>query len=105
MAITPTAAGLRILVRLTPKGGRDALDGIETLADGREAVRARVRAVPEDGAANAALIGLIAKSLGVAKSLVAITAGHTARLKTVVIEGDGPELSARLLEVLKEKGA
>lgn len=105
MALTPTAAGLRILVRLTPKGGRDALDGIEKLADGREAVRARVRAVPEDGAANAALIGLIAKTLGVAKSHVAITAGQTARLKTITIEGDGPRLAALLLEVLKEKGA
>jgi uncharacterized protein len=105
LAVTPTATGLKILVRLTPKGGRDALDGIEALADGRKAVKARVRAVPEDGAANAALIGLIAKKLGVAKSLVAIAAGHTARLKTVVIEGDGPKLAALLLEVLGEKGA
>jgi uncharacterized protein len=105
LAVTPTATGLRILVRLTPKGGRDALDGIEALADGREAVRARVRAVPEDGAANAALIGLIAKKLGVAKSHVAIVSGHTARLKTVAIEGDGAGLAALLNDILKEKGA
>jgi uncharacterized protein YggU (UPF0235/DUF167 family) len=105
LAVTPTATGLRILIRLTPKGGRDALDGIEALGDGRKAVRARVRAVPEDGAANAALIGLIAKSLGVANSHVAIKAGHTARLKTVDIDGDGPKLAALLFEVLKEKGA
>ncbi|BCJ89352.1 hypothetical protein IZ6_00870 [Terrihabitans soli] len=102
---TLTASGLRITVRLTPRGGRDALEGIEALADGREMVKARVRAVPEDGAANAALIGLIAKTLGVAKSHVAIASGHTARVKTLDIAGDGPALQALLLEALKEKGA
>lgn len=104
MAVTPTP-GLRIRVRLTPKGGRDGFDGIEALADGREMVKARVRAAPENGAANAALIGLIAKTLGLAKSHVAIAAGHTARVKTIDIEGDGPDLMARLLEALKDKGA
>lgn len=105
MALTATAEGLRLLVRLTPKGGRDALDGIEALADGRDVLKARVRAVPEDGAANAALIGLIAKTLGLAKSHVGIASGHTSRLKTVDITGDGPALADLLLKALKDKGA
>lgn len=93
--------GLRITVRLTPKGGRDALDGVTPLADGSAVLKARVRAAPEDGAANAALLALLAKTLGVAKSDVALTAGHTARVKTIVITGDGPALDARLLAALK----
>jgi uncharacterized protein YggU (UPF0235/DUF167 family) len=52
LALTPTATGLRLLVQLTPKGGRDELDGIEALADGREVLKARVRAAPEDGQAS-----------------------------------------------------
>ncbi|MGA7426797.1 MAG: DUF167 family protein, partial [Rhodoplanes sp.] len=47
--------GLIVTVRLTPRGGSDAIDGVETLADGRAVLKARVRAAPSDGAANAAL--------------------------------------------------
>lgn len=93
--------GLRITVRLTPKGGRDALDGIAALADGNTVLKARVRAAPESGVANAALAALLARILDVAKSDVELTAGHTARLKTFVITGDGPALAARLTAALK----
>ncbi|MBS0470099.1 MAG: DUF167 domain-containing protein [Proteobacteria bacterium] len=81
-------------VRLTPKGGRDALERWMTGADGKEHLKARVAAPPEDGKANAALIALLAKSLGVAKSSIAIVAGDTARLKTIAIESTVP--AARL---------
>ena len=53
------------MVRLTPKGGRDAIDGIERLADGSVVLKARVRAAPSEGEANAALMRLIAKAVGV----------------------------------------
>jgi uncharacterized protein YggU (UPF0235/DUF167 family) len=92
-------------VRLTPKGGRDALDGVTVLSDGRDVVKARVRAAPKDGEANAALLALIAKTLGVAKSDAVLAAGHTARLKTIDIRGDGPALAARLTAALKEDSA
>ena len=104
-AFTVTPEGLRVSVRLTPKGGRDALDGVTALSDGRAVVKARVRAAPEDGAANAALLALIATALGVAKSDAILAAGHTARLKTVDIRGDGAALAARLTAALKEEGA
>jgi uncharacterized protein YggU (UPF0235/DUF167 family) len=104
-AIAATEGGLRVMVRLTPKGGRDALEDIAALADGREVIRARVRAAPEDGAANAALIGLMAKVLGIAKSDTVITAGHTSRLKTIDIRGDSAALAARLAAALKDKSA
>ncbi|MGD9923939.1 MAG: DUF167 family protein, partial [Pseudorhodoplanes sp.] len=58
-----TARGLSVTIRLTPRGGRDAIDGIETLSDGRPVLKARVRAAPTEGAANAALLSLMAKTL------------------------------------------
>lgn len=83
-------------VRLTPKGGRDAIDGIETLADGRAVLKARVRAAPSEGEANEALCRLIAKAAGVPPRDVALTAGATARIKRLTISGDGPALLAAL---------
>ena len=58
-----SADGVTLAVRLTPKGGRDAIDGIEQLADGRSVLKVRVRAAASEGEANAALIKLIAKAL------------------------------------------
>lgn len=83
---------LRLFVRLTPRGGRDGLDGVEIRDDGRPVLKARVRAAPEDGHANAALVKLLAKTLGVSASQVRVTAGHTARVKALSISGDTAEL-------------
>ncbi|MPZ57407.1 MAG: DUF167 domain-containing protein [Rhizobiales bacterium] len=93
-AITPS--GLALTVRLTPKGGRDAIDGVERLADGRAVLKARVRAAASEGAANAALIRLVAATLGVAPSRVTLTGGATARLKRLRVEGDPSALAAKL---------
>lgn len=93
-SVTPD--GLAIVVRLTPRGGRDGLDGVETLADGRDVLKARVRAAPREGEANAALIVLLAKEFEVSRSQVALTAGASARLKRIVVHGDGAALAARL---------
>ncbi|MEH3120425.1 MAG: DUF167 family protein [Sphingomonas phyllosphaerae] len=76
-------------VRVTPRGGRDAL-----LAGTDEHFTARLSAAPVDGAANAALIVLIAKHFGVAKRDVTLIAGQTARLKRLAIAGD-PQVLAR----------
>lgn len=91
---------LLVDVRLTPRGGRDAVEGAETLADGRAVLKARVRAVPEDGKANAALESLIAAALGIGRSQVAVVQGKTARLKTLAVEGDPARLSAGLARFL-----
>lgn len=87
---------LLVDVRLTPRGGRDAFEGAEKLSDGRSVLKARVRAVPEDGKANAALEGLLAGELGIARSHVAVVQGKTARLKTLSVAGDLVRLSATL---------
>ena len=86
---------LLVDVRLTPRGGRDALETIDHLADGRAVVKARVRAAPEDGKANAALEELMAVQFGVSRSKVSVVQGKSARLKTVAVEGDPAGLAAR----------
>jgi len=99
------AAGALLLdVRLTPKGGRDALDGIAPLADGRSVLKARVRAAPHEGAANAALTRLIAATAGVAASQVTIVSGATARVKRVRVAGDPHAIAAALENAAGEGG-
>jgi uncharacterized protein len=88
--------GLCLTVRLTPKGGRDVIEGTEILSDGRAVLKARVQAAPAKGAANAALEALLARSLRVAKSAVTVTAGRTGRVKSVSIAGDAADLLAAL---------
>ena len=92
---------MRLRVRLTPKGGRDAIEGWWSDSEGREALKARVAAPPEDGKANIALIGLLARVLEVKKSEVRIASGVSSRLKTIEIDGDERVLSARLDQVAK----
>jgi uncharacterized protein (TIGR00251 family) len=87
-------------VRLTPKGGRDAVDGVEPLADGRAVLKARVRAAPSEGEANAALVKLLARTLDVAPRDVELVAGATARVKRVKISGDPAVLAATLDKVV-----
>jgi uncharacterized protein YggU (UPF0235/DUF167 family) len=85
-----------IAVRLRPKGGRDAVDGIERMADGRAVVKARVRAAASEGEANAALIDLIARALALPRSRVTLIAGATARIKRLKVAGDAGAIAAAL---------
>ncbi len=89
--------GIDLFVRLTPKSSVDRLEGVETSADGHSHLKARVRAVPEKGAANAALERLVAKTLAIPASAVSVIAGGTARLKTLRVAGD-PELLVQRVE-------
>ncbi|WP_454278693.1 DUF167 domain-containing protein [Sphingomonas sp. Marseille-Q8236] len=86
--------GIQIAVRVTPRGGRDALT-----AGTEEHFAARLSAPPVDGAANAALVPLVARHFGVPKRAVRIVAGETARLKRLHIAGD-PQMLARIAEAL-----
>ncbi|WP_394055538.1 DUF167 family protein [Xanthobacter variabilis] len=98
----PTGEGIELHVRATPKGGRDALDGVAQLSDGRSVLKVRVRAAPEDGAATAAVAKVIADALGVSASRVTLASGATARLKTFRVEGDPQALAAALLRSVPE---
>ena len=88
--------GVEIIVRLTPKSSRDAIDGADTGSDGRSYLKARVRAVPEKGRANDALVRLLAGALGRPPSTMTIRSGGTSRLKTVFVAGEASEIVQRL---------
>ncbi|WP_077968136.1 DUF167 domain-containing protein [Ensifer adhaerens] len=98
-AFTGHGDHVRLTVRLTPNGGRDAIDGPETAADGEEYLKVRVRAVPEKGKANQALIAFLAKTLGLAKTRLSLNSGETQRKKILRIEGDPEDLMRRLAEL------
>ena len=91
------ARGLELRVRLTPKSAHDRVEGLEATADGL-AVKARVRAVPEDGKANAALEAVVAEWLKVPRRSVEVTNGGKSRIKTLTISGGGATL-ARAIQV------
>ena len=90
------ADGVVLHLRLTPKGGRDGFDGVALDAAGKAALQARVRAVPEDGKANEALIELLAKALRVRKSALVLVSGATSRQKTIRISGASEDFLPRL---------
>jgi len=83
-----------LTVRLTPRADRDAIAGIGTLADGQVVVQARVRAVPEAGAANKALIALLAKRFHRPKSAIRLISGGSTRIKQLRIVGAPADLAA-----------
>lgn len=94
-----TGAGVRLAVRLTPRAARNGIDVVAPAdAEGRAVLRLRVAAPPVEGAANAALVGYIAASLGLRKSDVAIVSGERGRLKLLELSGDPAALLARLAD-------
>lgn len=87
----------RLAIRLTPGSAVDRIDGWDVDAEGRPILKVRVRARPVEGEANAALIRLLAKSLGVARSAVTLARGGQSRLKMIVIDGvDDDDLRGRI---------
>ena len=95
--------GISVALRVTPRGGRDDIDGVETLANGRAVVKVRVRAIAEGGEANRAVTELLAKALGVPKASVRILSGATSRLKQIAVDGDPARLGAVLRELTVSK--
>jgi uncharacterized protein (TIGR00251 family) len=95
--------GISVALRVTPRGGRDDIDGIETLANGRSVVKVRVRAVAEGGEANRAVTELLAKALGVPKARVKILSGTTSRHKQVAVDGDPKSLGNILRKITAAK--
>ena len=95
--------GISVALRVTPRGGRDDIDGIETLANGRSVVKVRVRAIAEGGEANRAVTELLAKALGVPKGKVKILSGVTSRLKQVAVDGNPKVLGDTLGRLVASK--
>jgi uncharacterized protein YggU (UPF0235/DUF167 family) len=78
---------VRIAVRVIPRGGRDAVEGWARDDAGRPLLKLRVAAAAADGAANAAVIELLAKALGTPRSRISILRGQASRLKQIELEG------------------
>jgi uncharacterized protein (TIGR00251 family) len=91
-----SAQGISVALRVTPRGVRDEIDGLETLANGRTVVKMRVRAIAEGGEANRAVIELLAKALGVPRTGVRVLSGATSRLKQIAVDGDPAKLGDAL---------
>ena len=87
---------LELAVKVIPKAARDAIVGTREDAAGRRRLVVRVRAAPDKGKANAAVIALLAKTLHLPKSVITITAGETARDKRLRIAATGKDVIARL---------
>jgi uncharacterized protein (TIGR00251 family) len=90
------AVGATLTVRLTPRAGRDRIVGFEIDGRGQRVLKVAVAAPPVDGAANEALVALLAKQLGLPKSAVTLVAGASARLKRLALAGDPARLDAAL---------
>jgi len=93
LKIRQTETGVALAVRLTPKAARDAVEGVVEFG-GDPVLKARVRAVPENGRANKALEVLIADWLDVPRSAVSVIHGAKARIKIVAVDGSAIGLSA-----------
>jgi uncharacterized protein len=95
--------GISVALRVTPRGGRDDIDGVETLANGRAVIKVRVRAIADGGEANRAVMELLAKALGVPKAKVRILSGTTSRLKQIAVDGDPASLGESLRKLTAVK--
>ena len=95
--------GISVALRVTPRGGRDDIDGLETLANGRTVVKVRVRVIADGGEANRAVTELLAKVLGVPKARVRILSGTTSRLKQIAVDGDPAKLGESLRRLTAAK--
>jgi uncharacterized protein (TIGR00251 family) len=88
--------GCVIAVRVTPRSSKPGIGGWRAGADGREELEVRVSAAPTDGAANDAVVRLLAKVLGVGRSELSIVSGETSRHKRLSIPFDLEEARRRL---------
>jgi uncharacterized protein (TIGR00251 family) len=85
-----------LAIRVTPRSAKPGIGGWRAGADGREELEVRVAEAPTDGAANNAVVKLLAKALGISRSEVSIISGHASRHKRVSIPYEPHELRERL---------
>ena len=104
MAWTATADGVIVAVRLTPRGGRDAIEGIERRADGTVVLKARVRAAPFEARPIWRYAGCSPVRSAWLSVEVELVAGATARIKRVRIAGEPAAIVAALARVTAERG-
>ena len=94
--VSVSSDGVRVALRVTPRAGRDRIEGITADADGKSILKLSVTAAPEDGKANAAVLKLLAKAWSVPRTALSVASGAAARRKIVHVAGDGPALARRI---------
>jgi len=82
--ITKTATGATFRVRVQPGASKNEIVGVQ-----EDALKIRISAPPVQGKANKVLIQFLAKQLAVKRSQVEIVSGHTSRIKTIRVIGEG----------------
>jgi len=92
----PMTGGVTLSVRVSPRGGRNAVEGLVADAEGKPQLGVRVAAAPVDGEANDAVEATLARWLGVKPREVEVTGGLTTRSKIVTIDGDPVALLRKL---------
>ena len=93
-----------LAIHVTPKAGANAIGNLQAAADGSHALKVRVTQPPDKGKANKAVISLLAKRLGFAKSALEIVAGHTSRDKLIRITGQPAEIAHRIAQLAEHGG-
>ena len=83
-------------VRVTPRSAKPGIGGWRVGADGREELEVRVAEAPTDGAANEAVIKLLAKALGTSRAELRIVSGAASRHKRIAIPFEIEEVRRRL---------
>ncbi len=91
--VIPTAEGVRVAVRVTPKAVADRIGGLIEAADGATALKVAVTAAPEDGKANAATIRLLAQTWKLPARDFSIITGISDRRKVMFIAGEPATLT------------
>tara|TARA_R110000772_G_scaffold73216_11_gene160110 strand:+ start:11486 stop:11779 length:294 start_codon:yes stop_codon:yes gene_type:complete len=91
-------------LKVTPKAAANRLTGLAADAEGGRVFKVSVTAPADKGKANAAVIKLLAKEWGLAKSDLEILQGTASRTKTLLIRGEGTILMRRLTDWCQSKG-
>lgn len=101
--VQPVALGVRLRLKVTPKARHAGIGGLQAEADGGVSLKVAVTAAPADGKANAAVIALLAKEWGVAKTAISVVAGATDRRKLVEIRGSTAALATHINDWLRQR--
>lgn len=93
-----------LFARVTPNASKNEVGGLRRGADGEERLSIRVTAAPDKGRANAAVVKLLSKTLGLPKSSIVLVSGEKDRSKSFALGGDSDEIVGKLASFSIEAG-
>lgn len=92
--------GVEIHIRATPNARVEKIDGFENRDDGNQYLKVKIRAIPEDGAANESIIKIIAKALKIPKSDIELKSGQKGRIKCLLVKNKNLDIEAIIKALL-----